>query len=317
MLTAFLTTLGEMTRILLFLVVGFGLNRLHILPKGAGAGISRMITMVFLPAMLIYNNMTEFNLADVASYSQLVLVGALMWTIVTLISLPIAKKLSGGDMLERGVYLYGLSFSNTGAVGTPLALALLGTAGLFRFNLFLMSFSVMTYAWGVNLFLEVERKSSLRRFLVHLLNPVFVSMLIGLVLGALGARNWMPSLLVNFVGDLGSCFVPVSLLLTGYTIADYPMGEMFNRPKSYLFALLRLLIYPLLVLVLAKLMGLSLIVATLAVLAFAGPSGMNVVVFPASYGQDCRTGASIVLLSSVSAVITVPILYALVQVLFQ
>lgn len=317
MLTAFLTTLGEMTRILLFLVVGFGLNRLHILPKGAGAGISRMITMVFLPAMLIYNNMTEFNLADVASYSQLVLVGALMWTIVTLISLPIAKKLSGGDMLERGVYLYGLSFSNTGAVGTPLALALLGTAGLFRFNLFLMSFSVMTYAWGVNLFLEVERKNSLKRFLVHLLNPVFVSMLIGLVLGALGARNWMPSLLVNFIGDLGSCFVPVSLLLTGYTIADYPMGEMFNRPKSYLFALLRLLIYPLLVLVLAKLMGLSLIVATLAVLAFAGPSGMNVVVFPASYGQDCRTGASIVLLSSVSAVITVPILYALVQVLFQ
>ena len=317
MLTAFLTTLGEMTRILLFLVVGFGLNRLHILPKGAGAGISRMITMVFLPAMLIYNNMTVFNLADVASYSQLVLVGALMWTIVTLISLPIAKKLSGGDMLERGVYLYGLSFSNTGAVGTPLALALLGTAGLFRFNLFLMSFSVMTYAWGVNLFLEVERKNSLKRFLVHLLNPVFVSMLIGLVLGALGARNWMPSLLVNFVGDLGSCFVPVSLLLTGYTIADYPMGEMFNRPKSYLFALLRLLIYPLLVLVLAKLMGLSLIVATLAVLAFAGPSGMNVVVFPASYGQDCRTGASIVLLSSVSAVITVPILYALVQVLFQ
>lgn len=317
MLTAFLTTLGEMTRILLFLVVGFGLNRLHILPKGAGAGISRMITMVFLPAMLIYNNMTEFNLADVASYSQLVLVGALMWTIITLISLPIAKKLSGGDMLERGVYLYGLSFSNTGAVGTPLALALLGTAGLFRFNLFLMSFSVMTYAWGVNLFLEVERKNSLRRFLVHLLNPVFVSMLIGLVLGALGARNWMPSLLVNFVGDLGSCFVPVSLLLTGYTVADYPMGEMFNRPKSYLFALLRLLIYPLLVLVLAKLMGLSLIVATLAVLAFAGPSGMNVVVFPASYGQDCRTGASIVLLSSVSAVITVPILYALVQVLFQ
>ena len=317
MLTAFLTTLGEMTRILLLLVVGFGLNRLHILPKGAGAGISRMITMVFLPAMLIYNNMTEFNLADVASYSQLVLVGALMWTIVTLISLPIAKKLSGGDMLERGVYLYGLSFSNTGAVGTPLALALLGTAGLFRFNLFLMSFSVMTYAWGVNLFLEVERKNSLKRFLVHLLNPVFVSMLIGLVLGALGARNWMPSLLVNFVGDLGSCFVPVSLLLTGYTIADYPMGEMFNRPKSYLFALLRLLIYPLLVLVLAKLMGLSLIVATLAVLAFAGPSGMNVVVFPASYGQDCRTGASIVLLSSVSAVITVPILYALVQVLFQ
>jgi len=65
MLTAFLTTLEQMTRILLFLIVGFGLNRLHILPKGAGAGISRLVTMVFLPALLIYTNMTEFNLANV------------------------------------------------------------------------------------------------------------------------------------------------------------------------------------------------------------------------------------------------------------
>ena len=79
MLTAFFFSLLEMARISLFLVVGFGLNRLHILPKGAGAGISRLDTMLFLPAMLIYNNMTEFSLADVGTYSRLVLTGAAMW----------------------------------------------------------------------------------------------------------------------------------------------------------------------------------------------------------------------------------------------
>ena len=46
MLSAFLTTLMQMIRIMLFLVVGFGLNRLRILPKGAGAGISRLVTTV-------------------------------------------------------------------------------------------------------------------------------------------------------------------------------------------------------------------------------------------------------------------------------
>jgi len=50
--------------------------------------------------------------------------------------------------------------------------------------------------------------------------------------------------------------------------------------------------------------------------AFAGPSGMNVVVFPASYGQDCKTGASIVLLSCAGSILSVPVLYAIVQVLF-
>ena len=316
MLTAFLTTLGEMTRILLFMVVGYGLNRLHILPKGAGTGISRLDTMGFLPAMLIHTNMTEFRLADVGSYSQLVLLGVFLWTVIMVICLPIAKKLSGGDPLDRGVYLYGLCFPNTGAVGTPLALALLGMTGLFQFHLFLLMFTIMTYAWGVNLFLDVERRSSLKRFIVHMLNPVFVAMVIGIGLGALGAGTWMPTLITDFIGDLGACFVPISLLMTGYTIADYPLRELFKRPKSYVFTLLRLLAFPLLAVLLAKLLGVSQFAATLVVLAFAGPSGMNVVVFPASYGRDCKTGASIVLLSSLGSILTVPLLYAIVQQLF-
>ena len=271
MLTAFLTTLGEMTRILMFMVLGFGLNRLHILPKGSGAGISRLITMVLIPALLIYNNMTEFQLANVKQYSQLVLMGAFLWTAVTMLSLPIAKKLSGGDPLNRGVYLYGLSFPNTGAIGMPLSLALLGTTGLFRFNLFLVMFSIMTYAWGVGLFLDTERKNPIKRFFIHLLNPVFVSMVIGMTLGALNAKTWMPSLVLNFVGDLGNIYAPLSLLLTGYTIADYPLSEMFHLPKSYVFTVLRLLVYPLVAVGLVKLVGGDLLMATMAVIAFSGP----------------------------------------------
>lgn len=316
MLTAFFTTLMQMTRILLFLVVGFGLNRLHILPKGAGAGISRLDTMLLLPAMLIYTNMTEFQLANVGAYSRLVLTGALMWVVVVAISFPAARKLAAGNALDRGVYLYGLCFPNTSAIGTPLALAILGTSGLFRYNLFILVFVIMTYAWGMGLFLPMERKSPWKRFLTNLLNPIFVSMVIGVTLGALKGPQWMPALITDFLGDLGDCYVPVSLLLTGYTIADYPLREMFHRGKAYIFSLLRLLIYPLLVILMAKLMGLSQFVATLAVLGFAGPSGMNVVVFPASYGQDCKTGASIVLLSCVGSILTVPVLYAIVQVLF-
>ena len=316
MLTAFLTTLGEMTRILMFMVLGFGLNRLHILPKGAGAGISRLITMVLIPALLIYNNMTEFQLSNIGQYSRLVLMGVFLWTAITLISLPIAGKLSAGNPLDRGVYLYGLSFPNTGAIGMPLSLALMGTTGLFRFNLFLVMFSIMTYAWGVGLFLDTERKNPVKRFFIHLLNPVFVSMCIGMTLGALGAKNWLPSLVTNFVGDLGSMYAPLSLLLTGYTIADYPLSEMFHLPKSYVFTALRLLVYPLVAVLLVKLVGGDLLVATLAVIAFSGPSGMNVVVFPASYGQNCETGASIVMISSLGSILTVPLMYALVQTLF-
>ncbi len=316
MLSAFLATFVQMIRIMLFLVVGFCLNRLRVLPKGAGTGISKLATMVFLPAMLIHSNMTEFNLADVGSYGQLVLLGCFLWIIVTIPCLFIAKRLANGNYQERGVYLYGLSFPNSSAVGTPLTLAILGTAGLFQFNLFLLFWVVMTYCWGVNLFLDTDRKNPIKRFFVHMINPIFLSMVIGLLLGALNAKNWMPEMITGFIGDIGACFIPTSLIMVGYSIADYPLGDVFHRPKSYIFTALRLVIIPLTVMLIIKLIGVSKEVASIVVFAFAGPSGMNVVVFPAAYGQDCKTGASIVLLSSLGALVTVPILYALVQILF-
>ena len=316
MINAFLTTLEQMGRILLFLVFGFGLNRLHILPKSASAGVSRLITMVFMPALLIYSNMTEFNLANVGQYSQLVLWGGLFMTIAILISYLLVGRFAKGNPLEHGVFLYGLTFPNTGAVGTPLILAIMGTVGYFQYNLFLLTMTIMTYAWGVGLFLSTERKNPVKRFFVNMFNPIFISMMIGLILGAVGAKNWMPTLVTGFMKDLGACYVPVSLLLTGFTVADYPLGEIFNRPKSYVFALFRLIIIPMAMLLLAYVFGLPKSIASLIAFTYAGPCGMNVVVFPASFGQDCRTGSSIVLLSSLCSVLTVPVIFALVQLLF-
>lgn len=317
MLTAFLTTLEQMIRIFLFLLMGYGLNRLHILPKEAHAGISKLVTTILLPAILLYTNMTEFQLSNIGNYSRLVLLGALLWLGLTGIAFPIAKMLANGNRNDKNCFLYGLTIPNTGAVGTPLALALWGNSGLFQFNLLLFFCGIMTYSWGINLFLDVKRNNPVKRFFISMANPVFLSMIAGFALGALGAPKWMPPLVSNFIGDLGDCYVPLSLLVTGYSIADYPMSEVFRRPRSYVYTLLRLIVFPLLVLVVLKLIGTSQSIAALAVIAFACPCGMNVVVFPAAYKQDCRTGSSIVLLSSLGSILTVPVFYAIVQWLFS
>ena len=316
MLTVFFTTLEQMVRILLFLLLGFAFHRLHILPKGAGAGISKLITTLLLPCLLVYTNMTEFNLQDIGMYGQQVLTGGLFWVVVMLVSLPISKKLAGNHPVDRGVFLYGLCFPNTGSIGTPLALALLGTSGLFHFNLFVLVSCTMTYAWGVSLFMDATQGNPIKRFLNSLRNPVCIAIFTGLFLGALNAKQWMPTLVTDFIGDLGSCHIPVSLFLAGYTIAEYPLGDVFKQPRSYVFTLLRLVLIPLAALCAARLLELSQFMAILTVLAFSCPCGMNVVVFPASYGQDCKTGASAVLLSCIGALLTVPMLYTLVHLLF-
>lgn len=58
----------------------------------------------------------------------------------------------------------------------------------------------------------------------------------------------------------------------------------------------------------------ALFASLFVVLSFSCPCGMNTVVYPAAYGEDCRPGASMVLVSSLLAFVTVPIMYSLVGV---
>ena len=49
--------------------------------------------------------------------------------------------------------------------------------------------------------------------------------------------------------------------------------------------------------------------------AFGTPLGLNTVVFPAAYGGDTSTGASMAMISHTLCVITIPIMYAIVSAL--
>ncbi len=141
-------------------------------------------------------------------------------------------------------------------------------------------------------------------------------MILGMILGLLGAPNWMPSFVVNTIHDLGHCYIPFALLLVGFSIADYPIEQVFRSKKVYLYSLYRLIIVPSVFLIILFIIKAPFMVATMTAISFAAPCGMNVVVYPAAYHQDCSSGASIVLVSSIGSILTVPLIYAVTQVLF-
>ena len=317
MVEAFLTTLAQMFRILFFLLVGYMFNRLHLVQRTAEPVLSKFVAMLFIPSLTLYSNMVECRLDSLGAYATWVLIGGCMWLGCTLVGCVLAKFFGEGNADQVGLYRYAFGFPNFGGVGTPLVLALFGTAGLFQLNLFTFVNGVMTYAWGTPQLMPHKEKMTFRRFLQNFFNLNFICMLIGMTLGLFGAANWMPTIVLDVFSDLGKCYVPVALLLTGFSIADYPFSDVFSNKKLYLYSLLRLIVFPGILLAILLVCKAPLMLATLTALVYACPCGMNVVVFPAAYGQDCKTGSSMVLLSSLGSVITLPLMYALVQQLFH
>ena len=96
------------------------------------------------------------------------------------------------------------------------------------------------------------------------------------------------------------------MLLTGIIIAEFKLRELIANKTAYLIAGLRLIVMPLLVFGLMKLLGLG-FALTAAVLIYSMPCGMNTVIFPRLVGEDCKTGAGLVLISTVGALATIPL----------
>ncbi len=314
MLETFVITLEQMIKIVVLLALGYGFNKLKLVPRSAEHVLSRFVILLFLPSLTLYSNMMECKITSLAQYGQWVLYGGGLCLLAIGIAIVLAKWFGKGDALLTGVYRYAFSIPNSGAVGTPLVLSMFGTAGLFQYNLFNFVSSIMTYSWGIaQLLPHHAEKMTFRRFLKQLFNLNFIAMLIGMALGLLGAPQWMPDIVLETVGGLADCYATVALLMIGFSIADYPLLDFIGEKMLYGYALIRMVLIPAVFLVIAVLLGAPMMICLLVAIQYTCPCGMNVVVYPAAYGEDCKLGSSIVVLTSIASVIMLPIFYTIVQ----
>lgn len=320
MLTTFLTVFEQMIRIIFLLSLGFMFNKLHLIPKTAESVLSKFTTMLFLPCMVLNAYIVECDFGNLITYGPLVFYGLIYTGVSIVFAYVLSPRFAGGHAYTKGVYRYTFAMPNTGAGAVPLLMAMCGsTQGVFFGQTFAFGQSIATYTWGIMQLQPAHGRHDLKFYLKRILNLNSITLVLGIVLGLLGAKNWIPSIILKTIGDLGDGYVPVALLLAGFTIADYPVLEMIGNAKIYLFSLIRLIIIPgfflLMAWLLQPVLGLSAMVCMLLVLYTACPAGMNSVVFPAAYGEDCRPGAGMVLVSTVLSVATMPVMFTLVTAL--
>ena len=138
-----------------------------------------------------------------------------------------------------------------------------------------------------------------------------ISIALGAFLGLTGLATLIPSAIHTTVENLGNCFSIVSLLLTGFVIGDYQILDLIREKRTYWVAAVRLVLIPGAFLLVLRALHLPEMLCIWTCLVYACPCGMNTVVFPAAYGEDTRPGAGLTLVTSALAVVTIPLLMAL------
>ncbi len=324
MLNPFLAMLDPMLTLFLIIAIGFSLRKLNILPETAGKTMAKLETWIFCPALSFLSMVRSFSPETVKNHATNLLLSIFVIVIAIPIGILLAKLFVREKCDERGIFCYALVFANSGYMGDPLILSLLGETALAYYKLFCIPVTIGILTWGVSMLIpKGEKKGDM---LKAIFNPPMIALFLGIFAGALGFGKVMPVFMESTLENLMNCMGPVAMLLAGFTIAGYKTREIVGNKKVYVASVLRMTLIP--AVLIGACFGLKELVNLIFSLnidntvlyfiffAYATPLGMNTIVYPESYGGNPKTGASMALISHTLAVLIIPLTYALMNVVF-
>ena len=315
----FNSILNQMIVLLAFIVVGFILSKFKFIPENSAKTISKLENIVFVPALVISTFINNCTIEVLSSVGKLVLLGAILVVILIPISILVAKLCFKEKYLQN-IATYGLAFSNFAFMGNAVMIAVFPEI-FFEYTVFVLPFWVMIYLWGVPVLLisgsdgdkNVTFKSRLKSFL----NPMLISMFIGLILGISGLGKCLPTGITSALKIGADCMSPLAMLLTGITIGNSNVLKLLKKWKIYLTCFIRLIVYPLFAIgVVALLPQNEFFTQTFFrcfVCMMAMPMGLNAIVIPAGYGKDTTDAAGFALVSHVLSVLTIPLMFEILS----
>ena len=265
-----LTILGQLFVLYVFLLLGWGFGKKKpILGEQTGL-LSFLLVNLLMPAKVFGTFAKNFTVSYITENYFSILVSTALLVVLCAVSLPLAGCLSR-DAHGKNVYRYSLTISNYAYLGYVLMEDVFGSQALTDMILFCIPFALYTYTFGYAL-LTGGGKSFKKLF-----NPITAAILLGIVVGLVQLP--VPQVVSSILSSASACVGPLSMLLTGITLAAFSPKELVRGRAVYVFVALRLVAIPLVVYGVFKLAGLESLLPA-ALLMACMPCVLNTIVFP-------------------------------------
>ena len=311
----FLLTLQQLMMMALLMVAGFLLRKKNIVPENTGVALSKLETYIFVPALSITNQLNNCTVETFVNNSKLILYGAVIIGVAIPLGILLARVFVREKSYTRNIYQYGLTYSNYGFIGNFIILGVWGDLMFYKYSMFTFILAITCSSWGLYMLIPKGQASLWKNLKKGLTAPPMIALFFGIVCGLLNLKQYFPSFVLSALDNASKCMGPAAMLLSGMVIAGYNIKELMANKKVYILALTRLILIPGVFLIVLKLLGVSEEIMILLLVAFASPLGMNTIVYPAAYGGETKTGASMTMISSALCVVTLPLMYYLFIVL--
>ena len=309
---------------LFFLMVcGYICRKTRIIDDKASKALSRLIVCIGQPMMIIgaLNNV-KFSAENLTVAWQVLLISLAMHLLMAIMALVICRPMKKKNLNRAKVFEFSLLFANAGFIGFPILDSIFGGGiGSFMGAFYVVVFNLFLWTWGI-MILARERddiKLTPRKIFI---NYGTVPCAIGILLFLLQPYIVPPAgsvlapaydALSQFFNYLGSLCTPISVLVTGALLATMPLSDMFKNVRLYVHSGIKLIVFPIILCLLAKLIGLN-DTYVLLVTAMAGvPSAAMVTMLAELHDIEPGYASQSVGMTSILSTATLPLVMLFAQ----
>ncbi|MCR5814378.1 MAG: AEC family transporter [Desulfovibrio sp.] len=312
----FLEALESMTSIALLCLVGFFLAKGKWVSSETEIFLPKLITKVVLPPYLMSNIVGNFDRQQLLSTisSALVPMGSMLLCFLLFRLLAILLCV---DKKHRGLFAVAGTVSNTILIGIPVNVALFGESSLPYVLLYFFANTLFFWIFGAYVIAQEGSKSQTLRLsekIRQIFSPPLCGVLLGISLVLLGLP--LPRVLAETCRYLGQLATPLALIFVGITLARVEWRKAHMGKDIVCGLLLRLAIAPLVLIVMLHFLPLPHSMAQVFIIQSALPCMAIISVMSAYYGADREYASSMVALSTVLGMVSVPVWMSVIHTLF-
>lgn len=301
-------TAKQVLQLLLMILAGAVCCKWGVFKPAQKSVLANLLLYLVVPAMILDSYLVEF---DPATFHNLVL-AFLLGTLALFVGLAIAFLGTWGAKRPiRPIMWFACAFSNAGYMGFPLIRALFGEEGLLYASGFVTMFNILIWTIGTTVLSgEVQPRKVVRSVVTC---PCVLAVVVGLILYL--CRIPVPDVIAGPVGSIGDMNTPLSMIVTGATIASSDLRKLLQNRNLFRTLAVRMLLIPAVTLALFALLGFHGTVPTIVLLLEACPCAAITTMFAIQYHYDEDLAAGAVVFSTLGSIVILPIYAFLLTVL--
>lgn len=303
----FINVLTQVLILLILIMLGAVLTKAKMLNAETVKGMTDLVLYIVTPCVIIKSFVREF---DPSLTKKLLISFAIAFLAHTGYIILSHILLHSKNKAQEKVLRFGAVFANCGFMAVPLLDALIGDLGVFYGTAFIAVFNILVWSYGIVIMSGSAKALTPKKLII---NPGIIGTVVGLLIFFLNIP--IPKIVFEPISFLAALNTPLPMIIIGFHLANSNLLDGLKNLKAMFAIFLRLIIFPSLALGVMYLCGVRGEVLVACTISASVPTAANTTMFASKFGADTSLSVSMVSLSTILSLATIPIIVTLAKMI--